>query len=104
MRVFIKCKSPLLQKTIESYLKDIKCHDSKLSDFYISDKKIKNKTTFLIGKDILHPFTKEQILFKINEFYEKEKYGDIKDELSKTLQELKKEQSKKIKNIAKKIS
>ncbi len=104
MRVFIKCKSPLLQKTLEGYLKDIKCSDTKLSDFYISDKKIRNKTTFLIGSDILHPFTKEQLFLKIKEFYENLKYGDIKTELSKTLQELKKEQSKKIKNIAKKLS
>jgi len=104
MRLFIRCKSPLLQKTLDIYLKELQTDDISICDFCVSDTKINGKKTFLIPKDIAHPFTKEQLLQTLKEFHNKEKYMEIKKDLSKTIQELKKEQNKKINSIAKGLS
>jgi len=103
MRLFIRCKSPLLQKTLDLYLKEYKTDDISICDFCVSDVKIKNKRTFIIAKDIKHPFTKENLIRELKSFLNKERYFEIKEDLTKTIRELKKEQSKKIDSIAKRL-
>jgi len=103
MRLFIKCKSPLLQKTLDLYLKEFKTANLSIADFCVSDTKIKNKRTFIVSKDIKHPFTKDKLIAKLNDFYNRKKYSQIKGDLYKTIKELKKEQSKKIDSIAKRL-
>ena len=104
MRVFIKCKSPLLQRVLDKMLKKEKTTNLKICDFCVSDAKIKNKETFIIGKDIPHPFTKEQLLRQLDEFSTKIYTQDIKQNLNSTLKEIKKLQKIKIEKLAKKLS
>jgi len=103
MRLFIKCKSPLLQKSLDLFLKEYKTDNLDICDFCVSDTKIKEKRTFIIGKDISHPFTKDELIQTLKEFYEQDKYIEIKEDLTKTIKELKKEQSKKIDTLAKRL-
>jgi len=103
MRLFIKCKSPLLQKTLDLYLKEFKTLNLSIADFCVSDTKIRKKRTFIIGKDISHPFIKDELIKTLKEFYEQDKYIEIKEDLTKTIKELKKEQSKKIYTLAKRL-
>jgi hypothetical protein len=104
MRVFVYCKSPLLQKTLNIYLKDIKSDKIDICDFCVSDKKIKTKETFIIGKDIKHPFTKDELIASLKEFHTNLSYHDIKEKLSTTLKEIKKVRTKKIDDLAKRLS
>jgi hypothetical protein len=104
MRVYVRCKSPLLQKTIEKYLKDIKSDRVDICDFCVSDKRLKNHKTFIIGKDIKHPFTKDELISSLKEFHTNLSYKETKEKLSITLKELKKIQSKKIEDLVKRLS
>ncbi len=73
MKVMIKCRSPLLQKTLEHYLREY-IYDIELADILITDTKVlSEKVIFMIGKgtdaalDI--PFTKAQLLEALERFY-----------------------------------
>jgi len=73
LKVAVACKSLLLQKSLELFLKEY-LSSYKYSDFLISDRKIKvEKPIFLISKDkeanISVPFTKSQLILEIKSFY-----------------------------------
>ena len=75
MKIAVACKSILLQKSLELFLKKY-ISAYKYSDFIISDRKISvDKPLFLISKDKeanLHlPFTKSQLILEIKSFYKK---------------------------------
>jgi len=57
----IRCKSLLLQKALEEFLKDYISNDG----LVISDE----KGDIIIGKDIKKPFSKEQLLKQLKEIY-----------------------------------
>ena len=57
MRYKIECKSLLLQKALEEFLKDYLSDDG----FVISDE----KGDIIIGKDIKKPFSKSQLLLQL---------------------------------------
>jgi hypothetical protein len=59
MKVKIECDSPLLQKTLEYYLKDYIDKDGiVITDNY-------EKDGIIIGKDIIKPFTKTTLLLQL---------------------------------------
>lgn len=69
MKIYIKCKSILLQKTLNTFLSPYVAIE-KNSEFYISDYKFNTtKPVFFIGSHIKKPFTKDELLQKIEEFY-----------------------------------
>ena len=59
MKFKIKCKSPLLQKTLEYFLKDYLSENGVL----ISDDI--NENGIIIGKDIKKPFSKSNLLIQL---------------------------------------
>ena len=103
MRVYIECESILLQRALELFLESYKTKNSHISNFYISDKKLKNSYTFVIGKDIKLPFTKDELLQALEKFYNENSNSLIKNSLKNVLLEVKKTQSKKINKLAKKL-
>jgi len=103
MRVYIECKSILLQRALELFLESYKTTNSHISNFHISDKKLENNYTFVIGKDIKLPFTKDELLQALEKFYNEKSNSLIKDSLKDALLEVKKIQSKKINKLAKKL-
>ena len=73
MKVMVKCLSPLLQKTLEIYLRD-HLYDIELADVLITDAKVlSEKVVFLIGSDkdadLGIPFTKEELFSALDHFY-----------------------------------
>ncbi len=68
MKLHVKCKSILLQKSLSLFLKPY-LTSSKHCDFFISDQYFESeKPLFLIGKDIKKPFNKNELLNSINKF------------------------------------
>ncbi len=61
MKVKINCDSPLLQETLEIFLKDFLSEDKK--SIAISDNC--KKGNIIIGKDIKKPFTKTSLLLQL---------------------------------------
>jgi len=88
----IKCKSLLLQKALEEFLKDYISDDG----LVISDE----KGDIIIGKDIKKPFSKEQLLNQLKEIHYiksnsksfEEKLDSLIDEFSYKLKLLIKEE------------
>ncbi len=81
MRVFIKCDSPLLQKSMYIFLKPF-VTSFKHCDFIISDRKFKSeKPLFIIGKDIKKPFGKDELLKSLNKFVD-----NCKDDTSQKIE------------------
>ncbi len=83
MKVAVACKSLLLQKSLELFLKDY-LSSYKYCDFLVSDRKIKiDKPLFLISKDkeanIKIPFTKSQLILEVKAFYKNLYKDDIFD-------------------------
>ena len=103
MKVFIKCKSPLLEKTLKSFLKDIETNSIKEADICLSDAKLKYHNTIIIGKDIKHPFTKDMLLFEISNYLQSSQNKLLEAQLNKAVQEIKNLQDKKINKIVKNI-
>ncbi|BCZ19772.1 Dihydroneopterin aldolase [Helicobacter sp. NHP19-012] len=74
MKIFVSCRSLLLGQVLESYLQEFLATEENC-DFILSDHPIKNpyKATCLIGSDssayILTPFTKAELLQKLQEFH-----------------------------------
>ncbi len=82
MKIAVACKSILLQKSLELFLKNY-ISAYKYADFIISDREISvDKPLFLISKDekanLKLPFTKSQLILEIKAFYKKnfEKEGN----------------------------
>lgn len=108
MRIFLSCQSPLLKKSLNSFLEANITDEKSICDFIISDKKSKeSKPLFLISSEkdtnLSLPFLKNELLLALEEFFQDLSNKEIKDELALALKEIKKEQNKKIKKLAKKI-
>ncbi len=74
MKVAVACKSILLQKSLELFLKDF-ISTYRYCDFMITDRNINmDKPLFLISKDkeanISVPFSKSQIILETKAFYQ----------------------------------
>ncbi|WP_456470776.1 hypothetical protein [Caminibacter sp.] len=90
MKVKIECDSPLIQKTLEYFLKD-----------YIDEKGVTitdnpEKEGILIGKDIIKPFTKTTLLLQLekligNQTTFEEALNDLCEEFKQKLKNLIKE-------------
>lgn len=73
MKVMVKCLSPLLQKTLEIYLRE-HLYDIELADVLITDTKVlSEKVVFWVGSDekcdLQVPFTKEELFAALDYFY-----------------------------------
>lgn len=78
MRIFIECECELLQASLTNFLPDSQSSE-KGADFIICDSLVlSDKPTFIVGNDIKLPFTKAQLLAKLDEFIIKNKL-DKKD-------------------------
>lgn len=104
MKVALVCESPLLQKSLELYLKSsMSSYDA--CDFVISDKKTKlKKPVLLIGNrkdtELKVPFSKDDILSKAQQFYKRHSSEDALS-LEKELAKLNKKHKEKIERIIK---
>lgn len=105
MKVALVCDSPLLQKSLEIYLKE--CVSSyEACDFVISDRKVKSqKPVLFIGKredaTLKVPFSKEEVLSKTQQFYMRH-LGEQEEEqeaLERELAKLNKKHKEKIERI-----
>jgi peptide subunit release factor 1 (eRF1) len=90
MKVKIECDSPLLQKTLEYFLKD-----------YISQNGVvitdnPEKEGLIIGKDIVKPFTKTTLLLQLEN-----RLGEKPESFEEKLDELIEDFSKKLKKLIK---
>ncbi len=73
MKITVKCTSPLLQESLERFLKGY-LYDIDLSDLLISDRDvISEKVVFRVGNDekadLQIPFTKAMLLDALEQFY-----------------------------------
>ncbi len=80
MKVKVKCNSPLLQKTLEYYLKKYLDENGVLitDDF--------EKDGIIIGKDIKKPFTKSSLLLQLEKLIKK---TSLEEEIDKLCEEFK---------------
>lgn len=75
MKIAIQCQSPLLQRSLEIFLKDYLA-SVRVSDIIIRDKNVidSEKLTFIIGNfddsDLIKPFTKAQLLYSLEKKYQ----------------------------------
>ena len=90
MKFQIRCDSPLLQETLEIYLKDFLSQNGKI----ISDNPLKGD--IIIGKDIKKPFTKISLLLQLEKFVNSTK-KDFESELDALIEDF----SKKLKELIK---
>jgi len=79
----ISCDSPLLQKTLEYYLKDMLSGDG----IIITDNP--EKEGILIGKDIKKPFTKTSLIMQLEKKFQKE--PGIEEKIEKAFENFKQE-------------
>jgi len=87
MKIYIKCKSILLQKALDVFIADYKTTSLKDYEIVISDYMLKTKKfLFLIERDIKKPFSREQIIIKLKKFH-KSKYQNINEDKIKLLLE-----------------
>ncbi len=73
MKVAIECRSPLLQKSLENFLEGHLC-SSKHCDFLLSDENLLGRDNVLrigsdVNADIMKPFSKSQLLLKLEHYY-----------------------------------
>lgn len=70
MKISLKCKSPLLNASLERFLAPFVVSD-KTCEFYITDFACKSKKPVYIigGKNIQKPFTKDELLISLENFY-----------------------------------
>jgi hypothetical protein len=92
LKVKVECDSPLLQYTLEYFLKDYIDN----SGILITDNPEKNGIT--IGKEIKKPFTKTSLLLQLEKILNiKNNEETIEDKIEKILENCKKELIKTIK-------
>lgn len=80
MKIYVKCESPLLKKSLEIFLKD-KISPYANCDFVVSDKKLEvEKPVFIVGDDkyIKKPFSKSKLLKALEAFYNRPKQERLK--------------------------
>ncbi len=102
MRVAVECKSPLLQKSLEMFLKKYLC-SSKHCDILVRDEECVNdpKSFFIgtkVGADLVKPFSKSQLILALENRY---KTLDIKEDNS--LENSNKEESMNFEVLQKRI-
>ncbi len=73
MKIFIECKSPLMQKSMEMFLKDY-LSASRQCDIILRDEKCLNdERCFYVSTkgdaDLVKPFTKAQLVFALEKKY-----------------------------------
>jgi len=88
MKLKVDCDSPLLQESLEIFLKEFLDEKGKV----ISDNP--KKGDIIIGRDIKKPFTKTSLLIQLEKLTEKsfeEKFDEIFDEFKEKLKNLIKE-------------
>jgi len=81
MKVWVECKSPLLQKSLELFL-DKYLSTSKKCDIIIRDKECLNdERCFYIGNDekadLMKPFSKSQLILTLEKRYQNRVNSDI---------------------------
>jgi hypothetical protein len=91
MKVKVDCKSPLLQKTLEYYLKNYLDENGVLitDDF--------EKNGIIIGKDIIKPFTKTTLLLQLEKLINVKK-SSFEEELDRLCEDFKEKLKKLIKD------
>ena len=90
MKVQINCDSPLLQETLEIYLKEFISKNGKI----VSDNV--QKGDIIIGKDIKKPFTKTSLLIQLEKLFNLPK-KDFETELDVLVEDF----TKKLKSLIK---
>ena len=109
MKVKPKCTSPLLQQTLLMYL-DPYLFEEELCDIIITDRKIKSKkVVFRIGfddkADLKEPFTHQELLQTLRDFYNKDPrlqyIKPTKEELEAVIEKLNKKHQEKIAKLLK---
>ena len=90
MKVQINCDSPLLQETLEIYLKEFISKNGKI----VSDNA--QKGDIIIGKDIKKPFTKTSLLIQLEKLFNLPK-KDFETELDVLVEDF----TKKLKSLIK---
>ena len=75
MKIKVDCDSPLLQESLEIFLKDFLDENGKI----ISDNP--EKGDIIIGKDIKKPFTKTSLLIQLENFVDSKSFDEKLDEL-----------------------
>ncbi len=94
MKIAIKCKGLVLESTLKLFLDDFVCDESEC-DFIISDFDFSSsKPLFLVDTTNSHlktPFSKEQLLRALEEFYADEKNLHVEKNLEKQIDSLTKE-------------
>ncbi len=72
MKIAIECDSPLLQKSLELFLKKY-IVDIDVCEFIVSDHVISDKVYFLVSQDknarLRVPFTKDKLMGTLADFY-----------------------------------
>ena len=109
MRIVIKCNSPLLQQTLLSYLNEY-IYEYELADVLISDINEKSeKVLFRIGfdldADLMIPFSKDELIKKLNKLYETnprlQKIQNTQEVLEEAIKRLNKKHKEKIAKLMK---
>lgn len=90
MKVRIQCDSPLLQETLEIYLKEFLSKNGQI----VSDNP--KKGDIIIGKDIKKPFTKASLLIQLEKIFNLPK-KDFETELDLIIEDF----TKKLKSLIK---
>jgi len=92
MKLKINCDSPLLQESLEIFLKDFLSEEG----IVISDNP--EKGTIIIGEDIKKPFTKTSLLLQLEKLFNiKSQKSSFEEELDKLIDEF----SQNLKNLIK---
>ena len=91
MKVKINCDSPLLQESLEIFLKEFLDEEG----IIISDNP--NKGDIIIGKDIKKPFTKVSLILQIEKIINSQKKPSFEEALDKLIDEF----SQNLKNLIK---
>ncbi len=109
MRIVIKCDSPLLQGTLVSYLGEY-IYEDELADVLISDKNVRSQKVLLrvgfdLDADLRIPFTKEELISKLNDLYKTnprlKKIQDTQEVLESVIKKLNKKHQEKIAKLMK---
>ena len=91
MKVKVNCDSPLLQESLEIFLKEFLDEEG----IIISDNP--NKGDIIIGKDIKKPFTKVSLILQLEKIINSQKKPSFEEALDKLIDEF----SQNLKNLIK---
>jgi len=109
MKIALKCKSVLISKALEFYLKEYLTEEDK-AEIIVADHHLEGvENLFLISKDkdanLSVPFTKEMLLDALEEFdYKNRQKSKEEIQMQKIVEEISQKQKKKIDKIIKSYS